>query len=84
MVILRHLLHPESMLLESLGACIRRRERRLRLGELFHCVVEFTVCAGITARLVRAGGGELVAAETIRYQSIVSCCGCGYEELGDR
>lgn len=53
------------MLLESLGACIRRCERRLRLGELLHCVVEFTVCAGITARLVGAGGGELVAAETI-------------------
>ena len=62
---LRHLLHPKSMLLKSLGACIRRRQRRLRLGELLHCIVEFTVCAGITAGLVGSRRGELVAAESI-------------------
>ena len=52
------------MLLEAVGARVRRGDGRLRLGELLQGVVEAAERAGVGAGLVGSCGGELVAAET--------------------
>lgn len=55
-------------LLQLIGAHIRRRgPRRLGFSELLRRVVQPAVHAGVSFRFVRAGRGELVAAESVSF-----------------